>query len=420
MSMTLLVVALAAAGLAAIAWMLIPDKKVFVAVGWFASVCLVPVWFGVSVVVYVMPAVLAGALVLGTLLLMQPRRTMVWTPVDLGAAAFFGCCLLPALVGSTTRSVFFILVSEWLLGFAVGRIMPDKLGPDRVARICSWVFGLVAALALVEFVTGWNPWVGLARANASYELWGVLQERGGILRAEGAFGHSIAMSCCIALAIPIMLGSGLRDRTKALLLALACAGTVVSFSRAGMLCTALAVVLMFVFHRRSLGWSLKAVVPICAAGAGIAVIPYVASIFTAAGSEATGSSAYRGELYGLIADMAPLGLSPLRETSAEGDITYGGFESIDNALVLLGLRYGWIPALILAVLIVVAAGVVLARKATPATISIVASVPALLSVAFITQYGIFFFFVAGLAAHSWAPRRRRAATRSSSRPEITA
>ena len=45
---------------------------------------------------------------------------------------------------------------------------------------------LVAALALVEFVTGWNPFVHVPGSGSLYEAWSPIQERGGIARAEGA------------------------------------------------------------------------------------------------------------------------------------------------------------------------------------------------------------------------------------------
>lgn len=55
-------------------------------------------------------------------------------------------------------------------------------------------------------------------------------------------------------------------------------------------------------------------------------------------------------------------------------------------------------------LLLVGIYLVFTRQAAPATIAVVAQIPNLLTVALITQYQIFFWFMVGLAVYSQAAR----------------
>ena len=85
----------------------------------------------------------------------------------------------------------------WLLPYCWGRIVLSRVSANWVAACITTAAVAAAILAIAEFATGSNPFHLVPGAGSS--IWGAQQIRGGLLRAEGAFGHSIA------------LGRGARD-----------------------------------------------------------------------------------------------------------------------------------------------------------------------------------------------------------------
>jgi hypothetical protein len=139
-------------------------------------------------------------------------------------------------------------------------------------------------------------------------------------------------------------------------------------------------------------------------GAGL---PLVDTFFASAGTEASGSADYRLDLLSLFSDMRLVGLSPSFAISPRGDANFGGFKSIDSALILLGLTYGFLPLVIVIAMLLIAAILLVRGKAAPPTIAIVAQIPALATVALITQYAVLLCFVGGLAVACQALGRTR-------------
>jgi hypothetical protein len=158
----------------------------------------------------------------------------------------------------------------------------------------------------------------------------------------------------------------------------------------------LAILLTIVFVKgvpRQLKISIAAVLAV----AGAALAPSFISVFQTAGDEATNSANYRGDLLQLVPDIDLLGISSAAYRSPTGDLFFGRFQSIDSQVLFTGLTYGWFA--LISGLVLLAAGivVVLLGRATPATVAVVAQIPALATVALITQYSMWFWFVAGLA-----------------------
>ncbi|PJI53447.1 hypothetical protein CTI14_28235 [Methylobacterium radiotolerans] len=90
-----------------------------------------------------------------------------------------------------------------------------------------------------------------------------------------------------------------------------------------------------------------------------------------------------------------------------GDYYLGYFaRSVDNALVLTLLRYGYVPTLLIMAAVVCAA-ILAVRRSTrsPAALAVVGQLPSLVVVALITQYSMFLWFCVGLAV-TWGARRR--------------
>jgi hypothetical protein len=108
----------------------------------------------------------------------------------------------------------------------------------------------------------------------------------------------------------------------------------------------------------------------------------------------------------LVPYFRVFGVSDALEISATGRVYFAGFRSIDSQLVLFGLSYGWITLGFVVLMLALAVIQTLRGRAQAPTIAIVAQIPALATVALITQYHIFFWFVAGLAvaAEAIAPR----------------
>jgi hypothetical protein len=131
-------------------------------------------------------------------------------------------------------------------------------------------------------------------------------------------------------------------------------------------------------------------------------------VFAAAGSEATDSAGYRWALLDLVPDIELFGRSSSAYGLASGERFFGGFRSIDNALLLLGLRYGWVPLVLVTILLLAACAWVLSGRATAPTIAVVAQIPSFVSVALITQYATLLWFVAGLAVYSQSVARQGA------------
>lgn len=381
----------------------------FASVGWFVvhrspilglglfltTVAFVPYWLGPTILsAYFPPACAVGIFVL---MAWQPAGGSSLTLADAGVLVLFALCLAPLAVGAGSRATAFVVLAHWVVGYGVGRLAPTLIGVDRLYRMIAVLFTLVAVGLLAEFLLHWNPFVEISRNNVLYQGWGTLQERGGVTRAEGAFGHSIAAGACLALALPLTIASSFRVAVRAAMAAVMLAATVVTFSRIGIL-TALLGLVLSVCLLPGLPRRLRAGTLITFSLVALASYSRIATVFADAGTEASNSAGYRLDLTALLPVLSPLGLSPSANRDGAGGLRFGSFRSIDSALLLVGLTYGVI-AMVTALLLLSAAWfTVLRGVAAPATIALAAQVPAILTVALITQYAIFLWFVVGLAA----------------------
>jgi hypothetical protein len=132
------------------------------------------------------------------------------------------------------------------------------------------------------------------------------------------------------------------------------------------------------------------------------LIPFLLTTLRTAGDEATNSASYRGWLLDLIPGITVLGFSPLATRGTDGQLYFGNFRSIDSQLLYTGLLYGWFALIFGLIGLLAVVIVVLARRGSAATIALAGQIPALATVALITQYGDFFWFVVGVAIFSQA------------------
>lgn len=368
---------------------------------WLCVMCFVPAWIGVTVSFYFMAITVYCVYVL---ILLIPIHSICAGLADLAVLIFFLVSFVPILAGGANGAATFTTVTQWILPFLVGRLVPIKAGIHWVATCFSTVMAVVGALAIVEFIFHWNPFVGIRASNIIYKTYSSLQERGGIVRAEGAFGHAIALGCCLALAIPFVLAASYRLSIRVAMIGVMLGATVVTVSRIGMICAVSSLVISVFFLRDGLTRRARLGAVAILAAIAASSIPLVSSVFTTAGSEATNSADYRGDLLSLVPDMSIVGFSANGVKSPNGSLYFGRFHSIDSTLILTGLTYGLLLLTLAVVLLLVATGLVLTRRATPATIAVVAQIPALATVALITQYGSFLWFVIGVAVFSQVNR----------------
>lgn len=363
---------------------------------WVAVICFAPVWTGVTVGFYFAPAVLVGLLIVATV----PPLGGALNRADLLFAAIILLSLLPVIAGGAAAFTIFPLVTEILLGYLVGRLLTTRTGPDWVIGSLVVALTLAAGFAVVEFLLSWNPFVLIKTHNPLYLAWGPLQTRGDIVRAEGAFGHSIALGSSLAIAVPFALTRrwtiALRLATTMVLLL----GTVVTFSRTAMLCAVLGLVLTVLFLQLEVPARLRLAVVASIGVAGLALAPRIAGVFAAGGAQARGSAAYRGDLLSLIPAMRAIGLSSSVKLDPGGTRSVDGFQSIDNALLLFGLRYGWLPLLVAVGGLGFALFLLISGRGNASLVALVAQIPALVTVALITQYGILFTFLIGVTVAS--------------------
>jgi hypothetical protein len=381
--------------------------------GWLAAVCFVPVWLEVTIKVGFEPHVLASvgiALSLVIPLVGSRSGTRVAGRVSAGDGVFLAFLLgslLPVVLGRLDASDVFVLVVQWTSAFLVGRLIGYRVPLRWVYGAIAIAFTVVAVLALVEFATDWNPFVHLRAANSLYQVWGSIQERGGRARAEGAFGHSIALGASLGMAMPVALAAPFRAGVRVSMVVVMMFAAVVTFSRTGLITGSIGVVLAVIFLSTGLSRRLRLAVTGGLVAVGLASLSLLSRVFSAAGTEATGSADYRLTLLHLIPDLVPFGYSSGSYRTVTGQLILAnvpsadGIEhSIDNAFLVLGLTYGWVP--LLGVLLGLLGGIVCvaARLVTAPTIALVAQIPALATVALITQYSTLVWFMAGLAVFS--------------------
>jgi len=366
---------------------------------WTIVLFFVPVWIGVQLGFFWAALTLVTILAIGANL-----HRIRWVAADTLVLVFVAISCGVFGLGRASLSAIVILLLEWIVPYIWGRLVLGCLQMGFIASALGVAATVAAVLALIEFGTGSNPFVLLPALGPSYETWGVLQYRGGVLRAEGAFGHSIALGASLALATAFVLASRWRTFVKVVALGIITAAVVVTFSRIALVCLVITVGLSLVFQR-SMSRGARVGVIVTAALAATVAVPILSEVFLNAGSEAAGSAVYRADLFALVGQLNWFGAS-IDWDQLAGDVylaTYAG--SVDNAFLVVALRFGIVPALLLVALMLMAVvSLLVPGRANTATIAVVAQIPALFSVALITQYGMFLWFVGGLAVALWAQK----------------
>ncbi len=384
---------------------------------WCISLCFVPYWMGVNVLVYLPPATAFAILIVASTPMPAWARIRA---TDVLVAVFVALVVIGHVLGFVDLPSMFVAAVEWASAYLLGRLLAELIELPVLYATFGVVVAIAAGLAVLEFVTAYNPFVHIFPGGPTFEVWGPLQVRGGLLRAEGAFGHSIALGTTCALALPLVLGSNLQPRWKLVCGITLGIGTILTLSRLGIVSSVLGLALCVCFLRSGLGTRAKAAIVVLAAAATVIALPSIVRIFDDAGQEASGSAEYRGSLTSLIPAMQLIGTAGIRSKSAQGVVTWGPFRSIDSALILGGLLYGVLPVALLLIAFVMAVVLVVRGHANPPAIAIVAQLPALVGVALITQYAAAFWFIAGVAVVATAEAARERARSSPAHADVGA
>ncbi|MBT2495342.1 hypothetical protein J7E45_06960 [Microbacterium sp. ISL-59] len=393
------IVLLAVGGLAALALVVLVlrmmPRAAFVV--WACVLFFVPLWVGVSIGFYWAAITLLTALLIVVNWSIVPLRA-----ADAWVAVFIIVTVGLYAFGSVDLASLVAALLEWVIPYIWGRVVLARVGTAWVTSTIAIVAVVAATLAVVEFFTSFNPFVLIPGSGVIYDTWSPLQERGGVLRAEGAFGHSIALGAALAMSSAFVVATRWRLAPKISGVVIIAVATVLTFSRVGLLTLVLTLILS-TFLIAGVSTRFRATVAVAGAVGTAIVIPIIDTVFGAAGEEAGGSADYRTDLLVLLEQVQVFGNPGDWHSLVSGDYYLGYFaRSVDNALVLTLLRYGYVPTFLIMAAVVCAAWMALRRSTrSPAALAVVGQLPSLVVVALITQYSMFLWFCVGLAI-TWA------------------
>jgi hypothetical protein len=351
---------------------------------WLLSVAMVPHWIGFSAIFFVP---VQSAIALLAIVAIGGSMGFKFNAFDAYFAAIIGIAVVVVLLGGGSQQFWIDLILQWVFPYAMARVVVPATGIEFAVKAVAIIFAIVGGLAVIEFLLSWHPYVGWTANSQQYRNWGSIQIRGGLERSEWAFGHSIALGGSLALAIPFVLKSAFGRSTKLLMLILIFAGTALTLSRGAIIAALFTLLLCsLIYGRHSLRAAL--VITTCLA---LAVFPDRLREFAYGGtSESQHSAGHRGDLYStLLPILSPFGRSD--------DLALTRYLSVDSAFLYVGIYFGWVMAVMLLFPLAVVAIRLISGKASVIEAGLLGHLPLLLTVALITQYQSFLFFVAGFA-----------------------
>jgi hypothetical protein len=403
----LLLLAAALLAVPALAYLL-PRPRAALATYLF-GIAFVPVWVGANLVNLLTVHIALAALCIASLLPAArrddaPPAATAGPSFLHGLKAFDVVLATLALLAAGSFVIGLVdlgqvyLIAVWSLMYTVGRLAATRLDLAAITTPLVIMLAIVSVLALIEFVTGFNPWLRYTgNSTGAFRIWGAQQFRGSFVRAEGAFGHSIALGLCLAIGLALVAATRLRTWVQAALIAVMAAALVVTFSRSAFVSAGLGLVLVLLCTRRRVTRSVRWVLGVALVLAVPVAVLSTSGAFAENSEVSTDAALYRLWLWDLLPGLRAVGRSDLLYRGTDGSSSVGSFASIDNAVLLHALTNGWVPALILCAAFAVAALRLLLRGGDVALVAVVAQIPAFFTVALITQYAHLLWFVIGLA-----------------------
>ncbi len=310
--------------------------------------------------------------------------------------------VLAATVGWSEPVDVVVILSQWYLPYLAGRALFARKMTDRVVLSLSLFGGLLGVLSVLEFALDFHPFTQLENGSLAGATWSWIQYRGGLPRSEWTLGHSIALGNVLAMCAPFALMCRLDWGKRMVLLFVITLGVACTFSRNALLALFVSIALVVLIQLRPQ----QRVLAGLGLTGGLALANLLlGSVFASASDETSASSDYRLLMLDLLGQIRALGGAGTYVYLSDGNMGYesmaypgGAARSIDNTFVLMGLRVGWIPMLcVVGVIVFVALRGLIATRG-PASISVVAQIPTLMTVAMITQYSSFYWALMGFAA----------------------
>lgn len=377
-----------------------------------------PYWQGLSLLGYV-PWGLVVLLLAGlAALVVRPVREGRLVPWDLVLAAVVVLVLALARLSEVLRGHSFVLVTQWVGAYAVGRVIASRTNDRPLARILVVVMAAVAGLAVLEFLSGWNPYLASVPDTEQYTVLGEAQVRGGVVRSEWAMGHSIALGNALAMSAPLVLFVVRRTSTRLLLLTMLVAGIAVTFSRSAYATLVIGLVLAVLFGQHRFRFREHAVVLAVAAASAMLLGPTVRGVFESAVEETARSAEHRRDLVDMVGLLRPFGTAN-QYSEVGGVFNWDGVVSIDNAFLRTAVNFGWVVAAIFMVGYALVALRVMSKHADGFALTLVAVFPALFTFSLITQFGMYFWLLVGVAVTYMRSPKHRPPRISSSRLRAT-
>jgi hypothetical protein len=351
---------------------------------WLLSVAMVPHWIGFSAIFFVP---VQSAIALLAIIAIGVSMGFKFSAFDVYFAAIIGIAVVVVLLGGGSQQFWVDLILQWVIPYVMARVVAPAAGIEFAVKAVAIVFAIVGGLAIIEFLLSWHPYVGWTANSQQYRNWGSIQIRGGLDRSEWAFGHSIALGGSLALSIPFVVASTFARSLKVLMLIVIFAGTALTLSRGAVIAALFTLLLCSLIYGR---YSLRAalVVATCVA---LVVFPDRLREFAYGGTSETQLSAgHRGDLYStLLPILSPFGRSD--------DLALTRYVSVDSAFLYIGIYFGWAIVVMLLIPLAFVAIRLISGKASVIEAGLLGHLPLLLTVALITQYQSFLFFVAGFA-----------------------
>ncbi|GAA4656767.1 hypothetical protein [Arthrobacter cryoconiti] len=370
---------------------------------WTLVLFLVPIWVGVQAGIFYSAITVMTLMIIAT----STLRNFHLSIVDVLIISFTFLVIILWMFGWILWGHLVIVLFGWIVPYAGGRLISSRVGLPWIYSALAIGTVIASLLAVVEFLSGVNIFVGIHANNALFNVWHDLQYRGGLLRVEGAFGHSIALGACLAMGSVFVLVARWPVWLRALSLLLVMVAVGMTFSRIGVIGIAITIVVALIALGPQIPANVRKIVTVMTIVVATIGVPLLLDVFSSAGQEASGSAEYRSSLFSLFSSVSLLGITPTWTVSPNGQTYYGGFQSIDSEMILTALRLGLVPLVLVIAALACCVISVLRGRGTPSSVAIIGMIPGFATVALITQYATFVWFLAGLAvaSHALTPGR---------------
>ncbi|QCV87449.1 hypothetical protein FEZ32_02880 [Acidipropionibacterium jensenii] len=372
----------------------------------------VPYWVGFSIAGQFVP--LALMLAAFGLILSHPGSLHI-RGADWLMIAMVSLALVGVLDGRVLFGHALTLAGSMAVPYFFGRGIAGQVDRSRMIRVFGIVGLVLAVWSIGDFAFDWHPFMNLTFGSPTGIRWSPIQYRGGFARSEGAMGHSIVFAAAIAMLTTFVLFLKLNRAVRALLLAICLAGVAVTFSRAGLVAYALALVLAGVFGRNSrVALGERSAYLVATIGAGLLLAPMWLEFVDAGTGDLSASTGYREGYLSLLPGIRMFGLSGLYTEYGDGlwgwassDYSGNVVGTVDNSVLLICLQFGWIVGVLFLALLIFLVWELIKGTDDPSLIASVSQISVLATVAMITQLPYLLWFVVGMAVTNLSDDRRK-------------